>query len=170
MADESKPSEKKGSLMGQIIASVAVAILVGGTSPWWFNAFFSKPAPPSNSPDATLSHPAAISNPPEPSLVASSEFFVGRWRVDEDLGTSIRNVVDYYGNGRFEGKQIEVSGDRGKATPESGKWEVDKISDRTFLLKLRYDDATPPWQGTYKIIDRNHIQNIDQNYVAERVE
>ena len=155
------------NLVSLIVAPVVIAALVGGTAPWWFNAFF-KPKPPSSS-EAPVSQPAAISNPPEPRIVASNEFFLGRWRVDQGLGRSVRNVVDYYANGRFEGKQIEVSGNRGIETPGSGTWELVKLSDRTFRLKLVYD-VGEPFEGTYKILDRDHIQNIDDNYVAERVE
>ena len=155
------------NLVGLIVAPVVIAALVGGTAPWWFNAFF-KPKSPSSSPEATASHPAAISNPPEPTIVASNDFFMGRWRVDQGLGRSVRNVVDYYANGRFVGKQIEVSGNQGFETPGSGTWELVKLSDRTFRLKLVYD-VGEPFEGTYKILDRDHIQNIDDNYVAERV-
>jgi hypothetical protein len=37
-------NEKKQGVFSQIIVAVAVALLVGGTSPWWFNAFFNKDA------------------------------------------------------------------------------------------------------------------------------
>jgi hypothetical protein len=79
------------------------------------------------------------------------------------------NVVDYYRNGRFEGRSIAGSGNQGLKKLESGKWELDKLSDRTFRLTLMNDDGTR-WTGKFKILDQNHIQNIDENYVAERVE
>jgi hypothetical protein len=45
VADDSKGEGKKSGVLGQIITSVIVAMLVGGTSPWWFNAFFGKSTP-----------------------------------------------------------------------------------------------------------------------------
>jgi len=157
------------NLVSLIVAPVVIAALVGGTAPWWFNAFF-KPKPPSSSPEAPVSQPAAISNPPEPAPVASDDFFVGRWRVDQEIGTvSGENVVDYYRNGRFEGRSIAGSGNQGQKKLESGKWELEKLSDRTFRLTLMNDDGTH-WTGKFKILDQNHIQNIDENYVAERFE
>lgn len=65
MADENKGDGKKNNVLGQIITSLAIAILVGGTSPWWFNAFFSKPAPKPTPPEATLNHQEPAANPPE---------------------------------------------------------------------------------------------------------
>ena len=44
-----------------------------------------------------------------------------------------------------------------------------KLSKSTFRLELRLYNQ-PPWLGTFKIIDHNHIHNIDQNYIAVRVE
>lgn len=155
------------NLVSLIVGPVVIAALVGGTAPWWFSAFF-KPKSSSGSPEAPVSQ-AAVANSSEPRITASNEFFLGRWRVDQGLGRVVRNVVDYYPNGRFEGKQIEVAGGHGFETPGAGTWELIKLSDRTFRLKLVYD-VGDPFEGAYKILDRNHIQNIDDNYVAERVE
>lgn len=174
MADADKGDEKKGSLTGQIVASVAVALLVGGTSPWWVNSFFKKPAP---SPvQATVSQPAITSQPSaapaaaEPTLEPSNDFFVGRWRVDQEIGSvSGGNVLDYDQNGRFSGKEIVVAGTEGRKIYESGTWEVVKLSAKTFRLNLRFDNGTQ-WTSAFRILDHDHIQNIDENYVAERVE
>jgi hypothetical protein len=157
------------NLVSLIVAPVVIAALVGGTAPWWVNAFF-KPKPPSSSPETPVGQPAAISNFPEPRIVASNEFFLGRWRVEQEIGSlSGVNEVDYYRNGTFEGQQIGVSGNQGQKFHESGHWELDTLSDRSFRLKLFNDNGTE-WTGTFKILDQNHIHNIDENYVAERVE
>jgi hypothetical protein len=153
-------------LVSLIVAPVVIAALVGGTAPWWYSAFFKGKGTAEG--DDTASKGAA-KNPAAPALIASNEFFLGRWRVDGGMGRNLRNVVDYYPNGRFDGKQIEVSGNQGLETPGAGTWALEKLSDRTFRLRLVYDNGFI-FVGTYRILDRNHIQNIDDNYVAERVE
>jgi hypothetical protein len=45
-------NENKSNVVGQTIATVVVALLVGGTSPWWWNEFFGKDSQ-SNSPSPT---------------------------------------------------------------------------------------------------------------------
>jgi hypothetical protein len=170
VADEIKGDEKKSPLFSQIITSVAIAILVGGTSPWWFNEFFNKPAPKPSPTEITANHQEPTVNPQQSAPVASSDFFVGRWRVDQVVGSvSGGNVVDYFKNGRFEGQQLMVSGNMGQKIGESGVWEVEKLSNQSFRLKLVFDNGTQ-WTGKFRIIDQNHIHNVDENYVAERVE
>ena len=57
-------------------------------------------------------------------------------------------------------------------------WEVSKnetkisfeiLSKNTFRMDLQLQNQ-PPLQGTFTIIDHNHIHNIDQNYIAVRME
>ncbi|MGA2371263.1 MAG: hypothetical protein ACLPPV_24765 [Candidatus Korobacteraceae bacterium] len=77
--------------------------------------------------------------------------------------------MDYFDNGRFEGVELDVmQGNQGRKINKSGKWEFEKLSDQTFRLTLRNDDGTV-WTGKFKVLDQNHIHNIDMNYVAERV-
>ena len=184
MADENKAEGKKSGVLGQILTSVVVAMLVGGTSPWWFNAFFGKSTPKPAPPAATLTQesttkpPEAAPNHPEVPVksqnvapVASRDYFLGRWRVEQSFDwASGTNEVDYFDNGRFEGVELDVlQGNQGRKIHHSGKWEFEKLSDQTFRLTLRNDDGTV-WTGKFRVLDQNHIHNTDMNYVAERVE
>jgi TIR domain len=102
--------------------------------------------------------------------VASRDFFLGRWRVDQVFGSLSGNtLVDYFSNGRFEGVDMEVSGNQGERVDESGTWEFEGLSTQLFRVKLSFDNGVQ-WAGKFRIIDRNHIHNIDMNYVAERVD
>ena len=141
MADEDKGDAKKGNLLGQIITSVAIAILVGGTSPWWFNAFFGKSAPNASPQQAALNQQVAVKpqstsvNNQDAPLVASRDFVLGRWRVEQSFGSaSGANVVDYFSNGRFEKTEMDVVGNQGQRITQSGTWEFEKLSDQAFRL------------------------------------
>lgn len=102
-------------------------------------------------------------------LATSSDYFLGQWRVDQIIGPlSGDNVMDYYSNGRFEGVELDVSGGQGQRIQTSGTWEFESLSTQVFRLILRYDNGVV-WASKFKVIDRNHIHNIDMNYVAERV-
>jgi hypothetical protein len=102
--------------------------------------------------------------------VASRDFFLGRWRVDQTIGAmSGDTVVDYFSNGKFEGVEMDVYGGQGQRIPSSGTWEFENLSSQVFRVTLRFDNGMQ-WRGKFKIIDRNHIHNIDTNYVAERVD
>lgn len=46
--------DKKGSVLSQILVTVAVALLAGGTAPWWWDKFFPQP-PVIKSPPLTSS-------------------------------------------------------------------------------------------------------------------
>jgi hypothetical protein len=135
VADQTKVDDKKSNLLAQIVTSVAIAILVGGTSPWWFNAFFSKPATKPTPPDATL-------NRQDPTPVASRDFCVGRWRVDQAMGSfSGGTVVDYLSDGRFEGEGTQFVGNQGQKASLSGTWEFEQLSNQTFRLRVRFGDV-----------------------------
>jgi hypothetical protein len=100
----------------------------------------------------------------------SRDFFLGRWRVDQVFGSLSGNtLVDYFSNGRFEGVDMEVSGNQGQRVDMSGTWDIEVLSTQLFRVTLRFDNGFE-WSGKFKIIDQNHIHNIDTNYVAERVD
>lgn len=169
MADETKIAEEKSSILGKIITPVLIAVLAGGTSPWWLNALRGKheEKPVSVAP-SVVSQPPAVSQV-EPATTATRDFFVGRWQVNQETAAgSGMNTVDYYDNGKFEGHALVVSGMQGRNIGESGTWQVEILSAQSFRLKLQFDNGTE-WTGKFKIIDKDHIHNLDENYIAERV-
>jgi hypothetical protein len=100
-----------------------------------------------------------VNAPAQHPVESLRDFFLGTWRVDQ-LGSG--TLVTYYKDGAFQGTQY---GGGPKRT--SGKWRFEPLGADVFRLSLTYDNL-PPWRGTFKIIDRDHIHNIDQNYMAIR--
>lgn len=87
------------------------------------------------------------------------DFFLGVWRVDQrGSGT----LITYYKDGTFQGMQYG-----GGPARTRGRWRLEPIGPNVFQLFLNYDKL-PSWRGTFKIIDRDRIHNIDQNYIATR--
>jgi hypothetical protein len=137
----------------------------------------TKDKPPAN-PAAnvtTIHSPSPESKPsnspePEPTKFteASRNFIVGRWQVEQASGeVSGGTVVDYDEDGTFSGSMTIFVGGVGQKQHTAGLWNVEKLSKDKFRLKLQYENETT-WIGTFRIIDRDHIHNIDQNYVASR--
>jgi hypothetical protein len=150
-----KGDEKKGCLLNQIIPPIVIAILVGGTSPWWYKEFFIR---------EPISEPTSSS----PSVV-SRDFFVGQWQVQQAIGQfSGGTVIDYLSDGRFEGEGTEFIGGVGSKVRLTGYWQFSKLSEQEFILMIWFDNGSK-WQGKFRIIDQDHIHNIDQNYVAVRL-
>ena len=175
MADEAKDDAKKGGPIAQIATGVVMAILVGGTAPWWFHEFFKKQVPQAPAPIIEGNKPVAppmesVVTPPKDTVPeVSREFFVGRWRLEQTVGPfSESNNIDYYENGKMDGQVLDVAGGAGRRVHLVGTWEVEKLSKTMFLLTTQSNMGE--FSGKYKIIDKNHVQNLDSNYVAERVE
>jgi len=100
---------------------------------------------------------------------ASREFIVGRWQVEQEFGqASGETSIDYQQDGTFTGTLKAFQGESGQKRPAAGWWEVDKLSAETFRLRIRFTN-NETWQGTFRIFDQNHIQNIDENYIAVRM-
>ncbi len=56
----------------------------------------------------------------------------------------------------------------GQRQPVSGTWDLAKLAKDQFKLELKFDNGTQ-WSGTFRILDRDHIHNLGENYVAVRV-
>jgi hypothetical protein len=70
--------------------------------------------------------------------------------------------------GRFIGKQEVFVNGTGRRQPVSGTWDLAKLAKDQFKLELKFDNGTQ-WSGTFRILDRDHIHNLGENYVAVRV-
>jgi hypothetical protein len=105
-------------------------------------------------------------------LVASRDFLVGRWRVDQSVGNmSGGSALDYRGDGSWNGTMTSFVGGIGTKVNVSGRWNVDELSDKSFRLNMWFAPNQmnmTTWQGRFRILDQDKIQNIEQNYVAER--
>jgi hypothetical protein len=96
--------------------------------------------------------------------LSTREFFVGRWRWQSESEPSSSDEK-FFENGVFTGSLENL----GLARPISGHWNLTTLDNNMFRLTMNYRDGTQ-WQRNFMILDqKNHIQNIDQNYVAVRV-
>ncbi len=121
-------------------------------------------------PEAEPTPLGAVVKQQDASPVLSRDFFLGRWRVDQVIGALSGNtMVDYYSNGRFEGVEMDVAGNQGQRIGMTGTWEFEPLSNQMFRVTLNMDNGAQ-WAGKFRVIDQNHIHNLDTNYVAERVD
>ncbi len=152
--------QQKGGLLKQLVLPVLIALIAGGTSPWWFNALFSKPS-------AKQSTSEYASSPASP--VASRDFMIGRWQVQQAAGSvSGETVADYFADGRVEDTENRFEGDTGRKVQDKGTWDFEKLSDSSFRLSVQFDNGSS-FQGKFEILDQNRVHNIDQNYIANRL-
>ncbi len=97
-------------------------------------------------------------------------FFVGRWAVEQRFGAnSGGSVIDYRDDGTFNGEETGFNGGIGMKQPVSGNWSTNSAGDGKFRLSLSFDDGRADFNGTFRIFDHDHIQNVDVNYMASRV-
>ena len=166
---ESKPSFWS-TLPGIFTALAAIITASAGliTVLYTTGVIGSKNKPPDNPPSVS-STPAEsqLNNTNKP--MASRDFIIGRWQVELDSGeVSAGTVTNYHADGTFTGLATNFVGGSGEKQRTSGRWKFEKLSSDTFRLTLWHDDEST-WLGTFKIIDQDHVHNIDQNYVAVRI-
>jgi hypothetical protein len=174
-----EPPEQRAGGDGKYIPIIAALIGLVGTV--LVGYWQSHPRPePSPSPQPTQAA-APTSTAPEPTQVAkpaqaaeeaevSREFFVGRWQVEQTIGqVSGTTVIDYEEDGTFSGWMSQFANGVGQKVPVAGRWNYERLSKDRFRLYIQFPDGSAQ-QATFKIQDRNHILNTDQNYVAVRLE
>ena len=105
----------------------------------------------------------------QPAIEVSRDFFIGRWQVEQNTGAvSGGTQLNYAGDGRLNGYMTQFVNGVGQKQYVTGNWGVSKINKETFRLDVTLDNGYP-WMGTFKVIDQDHIHNVDQNYVAVRL-
>jgi hypothetical protein len=102
---------------------------------------------------------------------ASPEFFYGRWQVEPVVigNFSDESSTEYEPDGTFQGHETVFVNGVGRKVPKTGRWNFEKLSKDRFRLTTVHNENSITWRGTFRIIDQDHIQNTDQNYVAVRL-
>lgn len=142
------------ALLAVVTGVVAYTLFSGGSLqkamiPGWLEFDFA-PRPP------------AAPAPLRPA--ASREFILGEWEVEQWSGSNAANTrLTYYADGTVKGWGTYA----GLRTPWTGQWDFEKLSDDTFRLNATINGAT--MNSSFRIFDRDHIQNLDNNYMAVRV-
>ena len=113
--------------------------------------------------------PPLAQAPVQPALEASREFFIGRWEVQQKIGAvEGGSYMDYFENGRFEGVMDQFLNGQGRRDPINGTWEIARLSKDKFCLTATFDGGGT-WKGNFRIVDRDRIHNMTDNYEAVRV-
>lgn len=108
---------------------------------------------------------------PHTDIDIGPDFFAGRWKMQKnDAGiSSYGSVVDYRADGTFTGHETRnILGLDGKQELR-GRWDIIKLSLDTFQLNLEFSKPlSVQWVRIFKVIDQDHIQNLDENWIATR--
>lgn len=103
-------------------------------------------------------------------LKVDTDFVVGRWRVDQKVGDRQGgSFIDYNTDGGFSGSQEEFTAEgQGFRKAVSGKWNLRKLSDEEFEMILTFEDGLQHTMR-FRVLDRDHVHNLNENYVSVRV-
>jgi hypothetical protein len=130
-------------------------------------------APTTNSPITAASvAPAVVATQPAPSArpALTRESFGGRWHAQRSVGGyNEETVVDYHNDGTFSGWDQQFVGGYGQRVPTQGRWNVEILSPDTFRLTVSPPSGYPSQAMVFRMLDQDHVQNVLENYVAERV-
>jgi hypothetical protein len=93
----------KGKIIGQIVAAVVIALLVGGTSPWWWDKIFPEKGSTPQSPHVTPRPPDVTPKPPQvatPESLSQTAYSlpgdaIVYFRITEIQGRKLTVDVDY---------------------------------------------------------------------------
>lgn len=119
--------------------------------------------PPPNPAPASNTAPAATL-PPVPPQILTPQFFFGRWRVEGFFGSDIVYMPD----GAFSGVVVQNIAGYNNYANVFGRWNMQVMGPDVFQLQLWFANMTT-WAGTFRILDADHIQNLENNYTASRV-
>jgi hypothetical protein len=116
------------------------------------------------------SSPSPPVDPAPRGAEASRDFIIGRWQVEQANGQfSSGTVMDFQADGTFTGSQTLFVNGLGQRQDMAGSWNVEKLSKDTFRLEAQYQNGQTQ-MARFRVIDHNHIHNIDQNYISVRLE
>ena len=104
-----------------------------------------------------------------PAPVASREFFVGRWHVDQGQGTT---DIDWRSDGYCVSKNVFESDIHSlDLTSDNCTWTFEKRSDSEFVISFKSDRVPDnyPRRLPFKIINASRIRNVDVGYDAFRI-
>ena len=152
--------EKKGVLL-QIIAAVAIAILAGGTSPWWWNEVFpgNIPPEPHPRPDANSTRkpvsggPIVVSVATNPPVISKGQKTAINVFAQNSQGQSLSSatVTVSAGGGRFDQTgTTRVSGQTDSSGMYRAYWTCNSCAPAYIggirITKTGYEEAESQWR------------------------
>jgi hypothetical protein len=100
--------------------------------------------------------------------VASRDFVLGRWEVEQNEGpVSGGTSLQYDADGTLSGHANSFNGGEGRREDWQGNWTFETINNDEF--RLHADINGQHVDSRFRIFDINHVQNEDQNYAAVRI-
>lgn len=145
---------------------VVFVLILGGVAGFAYAVV--RPSNPARPADPAIPTVPEAPSAPSAAVEATRAFVVGRWVVEQSGGgNQVRSSADYLEDGTFSGTQQAFQGAAGARVAVGGEWDFQKLGPDRFRLDLTFQDGRR-WQGTFKILDPDHIHNVDENYVAVR--
>ncbi|MCC7346566.1 MAG: DUF4339 domain-containing protein [Variibacter sp.] len=99
------------------------------------------------------------------------QFMLGEWMVEQPgmyQGITVRTQTRYLKDNTFVGFQVLVGQmGSGSTRPHNGRWSVQPIDDRRFMLTLT--GAQLSGTVTLEIVDPNRLRNTQDNYISFRI-
>ena len=120
-------------------------------------------APPQDTVPPLNAAPPANPNPPP--TVPIGEFFLGRWRVESfNSGSDLIYLPD----GTFSGVTMQNIAGYNNQLNVFGRWNIQLLGPDMFRLQLWFANMTT-WGGAFRILDADHVQNLESNDIASRM-
>lgn len=111
-----------------------------------------------------------LSEKSKPPPVASREFVLGGWQVEQDYGNS-HSYANYLGDGTCTFKFDKFVGVDGRREAAACRWNFEKLSDKRFRLTGEYtfrDGIKEKWDSTFDIVDGNRVHSVNGNFDSVR--
>lgn len=123
----------------------------------------------------------APSPPPAPpsgdneAVARITQFVVGEWMVEQPgmyQGLTVRTQIRYFPDGNFRGARHLIGANPGggpytQTTPLNGRWSVQPIDDRRFVLT--FTGASMAGSVQLEVLDQNRLRSEQDNYISIRV-
>ena len=112
--------------------------------------------------------------PPLPPAREFERYIVGTWESEIRQPGMVTQITGLYrADGTFTGiervQMIGIGHAPPVTIPVSGRWSVEALTDKRFLLTLTPGDGSQPRSGTFQVIDDNTVRHEGQNVIVRRV-
>lgn len=100
------------------------------------------------------------------------DFLPGVWRArtaDSSTGIISENVLRFWSNGTYSGTESALVNGNPVTMRRAGTWSARPVSSDTFVLTVNDAGTGVARSYTFRVIDRNSVENEDQNYIAHRL-
>jgi hypothetical protein len=100
------------------------------------------------------------------------DFLPGVWRArtaDPSTGIISENVLRFWSNGTYSGTESALVNGNPVTMRRAGTWSARPVSSDSFVLTVNDAGTGIARSYTFRVIDRNSVENEDQNYIAHRL-